>query len=167
MSGSAPAARGSTCGADLDDAGAANAGGKHAERAPSQGEQHGVGGHGGVPDEGRFLARIEEAQPNIVIRGRSRRTRRRPRRARIRARRRAGWHRSVRPRRGRTVAGLPVKRVRGECVYLKNAQGQSPQPMAGVLHASAPSGYTSVNLGVVLERPETREIECSIDLRTR
>ena len=45
---------------------AANAG-----AAPAQGQQHGMGGHRRVTHEGRFLARIEETQPDIVIRRRS------------------------------------------------------------------------------------------------
>ncbi len=37
--------------------------------APAQGQQHGVRGHGRMPDERRFLARVEEAQPHVVVRG--------------------------------------------------------------------------------------------------
>jgi hypothetical protein len=39
-----------------------------ADGAPSQGQKYHVRRHGRVPDERRLLARIEETQPDIVIR---------------------------------------------------------------------------------------------------
>jgi len=54
-------------GADLDDADSAMLP-ANTQRSPPQGQKHGVCGHGGVTHEGGFLARIEEAQPHIVIR---------------------------------------------------------------------------------------------------
>ena len=55
--------------ANFDDAGPGMLA-KHAERAATEGEQYRMGGNGGVPDERRFFARIEESQPNVVVRGR-------------------------------------------------------------------------------------------------
>ena len=69
MSVSRPAADVDSCGANFQHAGPRTLA-KDTERAPSQRDQHGVGGDGGVSDERRFLARIEEAQPHIVVRAR-------------------------------------------------------------------------------------------------
>ena len=54
-------------GRDLDDtrAGELPVG---ARAAPSQGEQHCMSGHGRVSDEGGFLAGVEEAQANVMVR---------------------------------------------------------------------------------------------------
>ena len=128
-----------------------------AVRAPAQGEQHGVGGNGGVPDERRFLARIEEAQPHIVVR------------------RGGGEHEGhlgvgefARDGHQGGIA-LPVRiqdhgrRIAGEssaseCVNLKDSQARSPRPMhefcthrRGRLHFRQPWGGPS--------GPEMREVE--------
>ena len=39
-----------------------------AVRAPTEREQHRVGGNGGMSDERRLLARVEESQPDVVVR---------------------------------------------------------------------------------------------------
>ncbi len=54
--------------ADLDDADAAVLA-ANPHRAPAQGQKHRVGSNGGVPHEGGFLARVEETQAHIVVRG--------------------------------------------------------------------------------------------------
>ncbi len=84
--------------ADLDDVGAGKLA-RDAGGASSQGQQHGVRGDGGVPDEGRFLACIEEAQPHVVIGAAWLQTRTPPRHAKTRVPRSAAWHRFVHPHR--------------------------------------------------------------------
>ena len=124
-----------------------------------------MGGHCRMPHKGRFLAGIEETQANIVVRA-IRRAHERDLGVRELACHggQSGVALAVRVEHGgRRIAGEACGRKR---VYLKNAQGclrslshEFCTHPRGRLHLSEPWGG--------LKRPETREIECSIDLRTR
>lgn len=64
------------------------------------------------------------------------------------------------------VAGLPVKRVRVNASTWNIRKRVSAAYADSFARIRAPS-YTSVNLGVVLTGPETRDFEYPIGLRTR
>ena len=108
-------------GCHLDDAGSGVLA-AHAVAAPPQREKHRVRGHRRVPDEGRFLARIEETHAKIVVRcvGREDEGRLGVREL-ARDGEQSGVALAVRVEYdGGGVAGEACGR---KCVYLKNAQG--------------------------------------------
>ena len=131
--------------ADLDDADSAMLA-ANAERAPAQGQQHGVRRHRGVTHEGGFLARIEETQPHIVIR-------------RVRGEHECHLGVGEFTRDGKQGGvilsvriedhdrGISREAGRGEGVYLKNAQCNLQNRWRSFARIG-PAGYTCLNLGV-------------------
>jgi hypothetical protein len=125
--------------------------------APAEREQHRVGGNGGMPDEGRFLARIEESQPDVVVR---------------RGGREHECHLGVgefASHRHQGGIALPVGieyhggRVSGEpctseCVHLKYSHANLHGRYVSFARIGAP-GYTSGNLWGGQSGPETRSID--------
>ena len=142
--------------ADLDDAGSARL--THGpERASAEREQHRVRGDGGVPDERRFLAGVEESHADVVIGSGG-------------GRHEGGF--GVRElagdeRQGRIALSVGIEddggRITGEAdprerIHLKNAQAILSKGCAvfaagaRVLHASARQATLPASLGVVLLR---------------
>jgi hypothetical protein len=124
-----------------------------------------MGGHGRVPHKRRFLAGIKETQTNIMV-GAARREHECDLGMRELAchGEQSGVTLAVRVEHyGRRIAGEACGR---KCVYLENTQGCLRSLCKSFARIRAP-GYTSMNRRGGLNRPETREIECPIDLRTR
>jgi hypothetical protein len=110
-----------------------------------------------VPDEGRLLARIEETQSNIVV---GTGGREHERHLCVRELASHGLQSGVAlticvEHDGRRIAG---KACAGKCVYLEYAQEFLRSRSRSFARIGA-TGYTSVNPGVVFERPETRTID--------
>ena len=116
-----------------------------------------------VTDERHFLARIEEPHPHVVVR---------PRRRKHESD--LGMRELTRESaQGELALSIGIehhaRRVAGETsaregIDLKNSQGTPLRPLAGglpgaVLHAAAWQATLPANLGVVLEGPETRDID--------
>ncbi len=120
-----------------------------------------MGGDGGVPDERRLLACIEEAQPQVVVgavggehEGH----------LGMRKLARDALQRGIAlavgiENHGRRVAG---KTRASECIDLENAQLPVSKARWRSFARIGASGYTSMNLGVVFARPETRGIDYPI-----